>query len=505
MSRERWSSRKNFVLAAIGSAVGLGNAWRFPGIAYTNGGGAFLIPYFTALLTAGIPLLILELSLGKKYQGGAPQALRQLNKRFEPIGWFSIATSFVIITYYAVVMAWILDYLVYSFVVPWIGMEGGAAAFFTGPSILGLSTSPGELGGFSWVVIIALVVAWIAIWWCLRRGIKSIEKIIKWAVYLPLILLAALVIRGLTLPGGVEGISYYLTPDWSRLGDINVWAAAYGQIFLSLSILFGIMIAYASYLPKHTDIPSNAMVIAFGNSIVSFIAGFAVFSILGFMSQSAGTPIGEMSHTGVMLAFATYPEAIGQLPGGIVVAAIFSVIFFLMLFFLGIDSAFSVVEGVVTAVTDKFKTKKRNTLTAVCVIGFVFGLLFATKAGLYWLDIIDHWINDFNLIVIGVLECIAVGWIYGSGKLRKYANQNAAIKLGLWWDILIRFVTPLVLLYISISYIVNNIDTPYSGYDQIYLMIGGWGMVALTVIAGIVLSVIKGKETGIGLKGGKIV
>ncbi len=493
MGRERWSSRKTFVLAAIGSAVGLGNAWRFPGMAYNNGGGAFLIPYFVAMLAAGIPLLMLELTIGKKYQGGAPQALRQMSKKFEPLGWFSIATSFVIITYYAVVVAWVLDYIYYSFVVPWAGMEGGASAFFFGGDILGLSGGPGEFGTFSGPVLIGLVVAWIAIWWCLRNGIKSVEKVIKWTVFLPLALLVILAIRGLTLPGGVEGINYLLTPDFTRLGDIGVWAAAFGQVFFSYSILFGIMIAYSSYLPKETDVPSNALVIGFADSLISFVAGFAVFSILGFMSQSTGTPIAEMGHMGVGLAFATYPEAMSMLPGGVIVAAVFAVMFFIMLFTLGIDSAFSIVEGVVTAVTDKFKTNRRKTLTTVCVIGFLVSLLFATKAGLYWLDIVDHWVNDFNLIAIGVLECVAVGWIFGSGKLRKYANENTSFKLGAWWDVLIRFVTPIVLLYIAVSFIITNIGKPYGDYDQVYLIVGGWGMVALTVIAGFVLTFIKGK------------
>jgi NSS family neurotransmitter:Na+ symporter len=342
-------------------------------------------------------------------------------------------------------------------------------------------------------VLIGLVVAWIAIWWCLRNGIKSVEKVIKWTVFLPLVLLVILAIRGLTLPGGVEGINYLLTPDFTRLGDLSVWAAAFGQVFFSYSILFGIMIAYSSYLPKETDIPSNALVIGFADSLISFVAGFAVFSVLGFMSQSTGTPIAEMGHMGVGLAFATYPEAMSMLPGGLIVAAVFAVMFFIMLFTLGIDSAFSIVEGVVTAVTDKFKTNRRKTLTIVCVIGFLVSLLFATKAGLYWLDIIDHWVNDFNLIAIGVMECIAVGWIFGSGKLRKYANENTSFKIGAWWDVLIRFVTPLVLLYIAVNFIITNIANPYGGYDQIYLIIGGWGMVALTVIAGFVLTFIKGK------------
>ena len=492
MSRDRWSSRSIFVLAAIGSAVGLGNAWRFPGICYSNGGGAFLIPYFVAMLTAGIPLLILELSIGKKFQGGSPTAFASLNKRFEVLGWWALATSFIIICYYAVVMSWVLDYIIYSVTLPWKGIEGGAAAFFTGKSILGISDSPGILGGFSIPALLGLIVAWIAIWWCIRNGVKSVGKVVKYTVSLPIILLIILAVRGITLPGGIDGIAYYLTPNWAALGDIKVWAAAYGQVFFSLSILFGIMVAYASYLPKNTDIPSNAMVIAFSDAAISFVAGFAVFGTLGYMQMVSGTPIADMRHTGVMLAFATYPEAIVNLPGPGIIHILFALIFFLMLFTLGIDSAFSIVEGIVTGLVDKFKWNKRKTTAWFCVIGFAGGLIFVTKAGLYWLDIMDHWVNDFNLIAIGVFECIMVGWIFGAKKLRDYFNKGTATIIGKWWDIMIRYITPLVLLFTSVRYLIENIANPYGGYDQKYLLIGGCGIVLLTLILGIVFTLFKG-------------
>ncbi len=491
MARERWKSKNIFILAAIGSAVGLGNAWRFPGQAFENGGGAFLIPYFVALITAGIPLLVLEHAIGKKFQKGAPGALGSVRKPFEALGWWALATSFVIVAYYCVVMAWVFDYLWNSLTVSW---KGGAKDFFLG-NILQISDSPGHLGGFSIPVLIGLVLTWLLVWFCIRNGVKSVGRVVKWTVPLPIILLVILGIRAVTLPGAADGIRYYLTPNWKELTNINVWAAAYGQIFFSLSVLFGIMIAYASYLPKKSDIPRNAIIIAISNSAVSLLAGFAVFGTLGYLAQLDGVGIADLSYSGPYLAFITYPAAIATLPGGQIVAVLFSLIFFIMLLTLGIDSAFSIVEGIVAGLVDKFGWSKKKTIIAVCTVGFVGSLLFATKAGLYWLDIIDHWVNDFSLIAIGVVESIAIGWVFGAKKLRKEFNEFATIKFGAWWDIMIKFVTPAVLLYISISYLIHNIKVPYGGYEIKYLLIGGWGVVFLTIATGVVLTFLKGTTT----------
>jgi NSS family neurotransmitter:Na+ symporter len=484
MARERWDSRLTFILAAIGSAVGLGNAWRFPGQAFQNGGGAFLIPYFVALITAGIPLLVLEHAVGKKFQAGAPTTFKKINKKFEVLGWWALATSFVIVCYYSVVMAWMIDYIVYSFTLAW---KGDTQGFFLN-NVLKLTDSPGQLGGFSIPVLIGLVVAWVSIWYCIRNSVKSVGQVIKWTVILPVVFLGILMIRALTLPGAVEGISYYLTPDWSALLKPSVWAAAYGQIFFSLSVLFGIMIAYASYLPEDSDITNNALIISFADTGISFLAGFAVFGTLGYLARVSGIDIASLKYSGVFLAFVTYPEAISQLPGGAIVASIFGLVFFLMLFTLGIDSAFSIAEGIVVGLVDKFGWNRKKTLLGVCIAGFLGGLIFVTKAGLYWLDIIDHWVNDFNLVAIGVIECILVGWIFGAKKLRDYFNKDSNIKFGRWWDVMIRYITPLVLLYLSISYLIENLSKNYEDYATKYLVIGGWGVVVATLVVGIIIS-----------------
>lgn len=490
MTRERWDSRFIFILAAIGSAVGLGNAWRFPGQAFNNGGGAFLIPYFVALVTAGIPLLILEHAIGRRAQAGAPSALKSMHKKAEPLGWWALATSFVIVSYYCVVLSWVANFVWSSFTLAWRDRAGD---YFFG-ELLQISDSPGILGGLSLPVLIGLVVTWLAVWLSLRNGVKSVGKVVLWTVPVPLVLLIILTIRAITLPGAVEGLTYYLTPVWSALLKPSVWAAAYGQVFFSLSILFGIMIAYGSYLSKDSDLTTDGLIIALADAGISFLAGFAVFGTLGYFSVMTSTNIQDMSVQGVGLAFLTYPEAISTLPGGAFSIAIFGLLFFLMLFTLGIDSAFSIVEGIVAGLVDKFNWNKKKTTLIVCLVGLLGGLIFATKGGLYWLDITDHFVNDFNLIMIGVFQCFVVGWLFGSGKIRKYFNETSTIKFGRWWDAMIRVVTPLVLLYISVSYLIENIRNNYDGYDTSYILIGGWGMVVLTIVAGFVLTFIRARN-----------
>ena len=491
MARQQWSSRSTFIMAAIGSAVGLGNAWRFPGIAYANGGGAFLIPYFVALLTAGIPLLALELSIGKKYQSGAPSAFAKMNKKFEWIGWWGVGTAFCICAYYSVVVAWVIEYVALSFKSPWI--EKGAADIFTG-DVLQVSSGMFDFGGFSPVVFLALIFAWVCIWYCIRHGVTSVGKVVKYTVILPVILLVFLIIRAMTLPGAFDGLSYYLVPDWSALLDINVWAAAYGQIFFSLSILFSIMVAYGSYLNKEAEVTKDAMIIGFADAGISFLSGIAAFGTLGYLSAVSGTPISQMKHTGIMLAFVTYPEALAQMPGGRLVVILFSLVFFIMLFTLAIDSAFSIVEAIITAVVDKFGWNKSKTTLWVCVIGFASSLIFATRAGLYWLDVVDHFVNDFNLIAIGFVECLALGWVFGADNIRDYLNSNTDFKYGKWWSACIKYLCPVIFLFISVTYLITNLTTPYDGYPVSNLIAGGWGSVLLTVIFGIGISLVKGKN-----------
>ncbi len=483
MARERWNSRSVFVMAAVGSAVGLGNVWRFPYMVYDNGGGAFLIPYLIALLTTGIPLLMLEYNLGIKMQKGPAQAFEGFKKGSGFIGWFALLVSFVIVSYYSVVMAWVCKYLYHSFGVAW---AGGAKDFFFG-DVLHLSGGVGELGGLVTPIVIALLIMWIIMYFIIFKGVKVVSKVVMWTVPLPIILLFVLFVRGITLDGAASGLNFYLNPDFSVLANPRVWLAAYGQIFFSLSLGFGIMIAYASYMPKDSDISGNAFVTGLSNCGISFFAGFAVFSTLGYLAQATGQPVSEVAGAGVGLAFVIFPTAIAQLPGGVVVQAIFGVVFFLTLLTLAIDSAFSLVEGIVTGLKDQLNVKRETVTLLVCIVGFLAGLIYCTKGGLYWLDIVDHWANSFGLIVVGLMEAILIGWIYNPEEFRADINRYSDINVGKWWTICVKWITPIIIIVsINLSFY-SELKESYGGYPLWAVMVGGWVMIEVLFIIAVAM------------------
>lgn len=478
-SRESWPSRTGFVLAAVGSAIGLGNVWRFPYIAYENGGGAFLIPYFFALFTCGFPLLMVEFAMGKRAQGGAPEGFQALRKFMAWAGWLACLLAFTIVIYYCAIMAWSWDYMWYSLKLAW----GNNAESFFFEHVLSLSAGPGSLGGIQTHIFIGLLLTWITIIAILWKGVSSVSKVVMVTVPLPVILLVILAVRGLTLPGAVDGMAYYLTPDYAKLADPRVWLAAYGQILFSLSLGMAVMIAYASYLAKDADISNNALMTGFINCGFSFFAGFAVFSALGFLAHQMGVPVQDVVKSGPSLAFVTYPTIISQLPFW---APFFGVIFFVMLLTLGIDSAFALVEGFATPLRDATGVKHTKVILWLCIIGFAIGILFTTRGGFYWLDIVDRYCSDFGLVSVALAECIVVGWIFGASKLRKEINATSEVKIGAWWDICIIFVTPLVLGYILIASLIKEfISEPYGGYPLWANALGGWGMIIVLILISI--------------------
>jgi NSS family neurotransmitter:Na+ symporter len=233
--RDQFGSKLGFIMAAIGSAIGLGNIWRFPYVVYDNGGGAFLLPYFIAIATAGIPILILEYYLGNRYQGSAPVAYRSLSRRWEWLGWWQAAVSFLIGTYYMVIIGWVLAYFYFSFGSQWGSDTEG---FFTG-EFLGVSDSFWSVGGLQFGVLIPFVIAWAIVFWLLIRGVgRGIELASKILIPLMAIMMVVIVIRGLTLPGAAEGLNVLFTPDLGALLDPQVWIAAYGQVFFSIGVAF---------------------------------------------------------------------------------------------------------------------------------------------------------------------------------------------------------------------------------------------------------------------------
>jgi neurotransmitter:Na+ symporter, NSS family len=483
MTRQRWSSRTIFLFAAIGSAVGLGNVWRFPYLTYKFGGGAFLIPYLIALLVLGIPLLILEFAIGQKLQKGAIDAFGTINHRLRGIGTTAVMSGFIVVVYYAAVMAWALIFFINSFQtkLPW--SENAKGFFFE--SVLQISEGANSIGGINWYLFFALLAVWVSIYFCVRKGVKSVGKVVAITMPLPLILLGILFLRGITLDGAATGIFYYLNPDFSALFNPEMWIAAASQIFFTLSLGFGIMIAYASYNKETQDITGDAYITSISNSAISLFAGFVVFAVLGYMATSTGVGIDEVATAGPGLAFVVFPQALALLPWG---AWFFAASFFLALLALGIDSAFSLVEAVNTVISDKNKNiSTKKIALGVCSLAFVLGIIFTTGAGLYFLDIVDHFVTNFGLVLVGIFQCLAVGWAYGAKNLREYINSTSKWKLGAWWDISIKYVTPIILIVLVVLQFLKELEAPYESYPSWALAIG-WGAVIIPLLIAIWLA-----------------
>jgi NSS family neurotransmitter:Na+ symporter len=489
--REHWKSRSIFIMAAIGSAIGLGNIWRFPYIAAQNGGGAFLIPYFIALLTAGIPLMIIEYGLGIRTQGSAFVAMGKIRKPLRFIGWFAILCSLFINIYYCMVLGWSWNFLFdLSDLSRW-GSDLAASKdhFFSG--ILHLSGGPWQFERLHWQLLVGLFVTWLVIWFIIKKGLSYIGKVLLFTVPFPVILVLILLVRGLTLEGSAVGLNYYLAPDWERLKDANVWLAAYGQIFFSLSLGFGTMIAYSSFMPRDTELPNSAAITSFSNCCFSFLAGLAVFSVLGYFAVATNAPIESVSQSGPGLAFIVYPAALAKLPLWV---TFFGYLFFVVLLLLGVDSAFSLLETVSAALSDKFDISRTTSTTITAAFSFLAGLPLATGAGLYWLDIIDHFIMAYAITFVAIVECLAVGWILGAKTFAREVNRTAEIKIGRTFSILIKFLTPLILGVTMVLSLIKEIKSPYEGYPKSAVIAIGLGTLVLLAVGALLLTAFKTKN-----------
>jgi SNF family Na+-dependent transporter len=797
--RQHWSSRTAFILAAVGSAVGLGNVWRFPFIAYQNGGGAFFIPYFAALITAGIPIMILEYGLGILYQKGAPGALEELSSSFKWVGWLALLVGLTISFYYVPVIGWSWKYLAASPDLSWTKPTRNGTVFLKTyatydsdeekkrlkeklsgvelieegklnesrqelrsmwgsdeevmfyhpergsddgwsdrnlrefvkevyrrqngdrppeairvlylPHSYHTSTDPEKnlqkwmsnfyrskleekrdlnapfqwytdlapgrkvdlikvmenaskyfsrtvLGGFhpgdwqtenllnralnaverhgrafshehlepryfetqksvsvppvlvddvrdgrsdweqrarsfynnklgiylarfdvdgedgftenererivrhlhqiqqsgtvqvhfletitpafarvsgrlrylqeqieqagseaernrlrnqkegvvgtlrtgltslierregfhggesfdsrmwqiDWSLAGWTALTWLLIFLIIFNGIETVGKVVMWSVPIPLVLLGVLIIRGLFMEGALVGLEEYLVPEWDQVAKPGVWRAAYSQVFFTLSLGFGIMIAYASYQSDDSDIVNNSFITSFANCATSFYAGFAVFSVLGGLAVALNQPVSDVMTGGPGLVFNVYPVALGKLPLG----GFWGMVFFASLLLLGIDSAFSIVQAVVTGLQDIFPDLRQEVIvTVVCVFGLLISVFFfCQRSGMMWLDIMDHFVaTSFGLPMVGLLECVAVGMFFSTSSFREKVNAQSEIQINRWWDIFIQILIPVILLFLLWDATVQLAGEGYNNYHKISeysVLLGGW-------------------------------
>lgn len=477
VGRETWGKKIDFLLSVIGFAVDLGNVWRFPYICYNNGGGAFLVPYLLMLIFLGLPLFYMELALGQYQKCGAISVWNRICPVFSGVGYGICLVSTLVGMYYNTIIAWGVFYMFASFrsEVPWAGCNNSwntencmslstnfnkslitnftltASDEYYTNEVLGVQGHNGieDIGAPRWQLVLSLAAVFFIVYFSIWKGIKSSGKAVWITATVPYVVLIILLIRGCTLPGSVEGIKYYITPVWGKLLDEQVWIDAASQIFFSLGPGFGTLLALASYNNFHNNCYFDAITVSIINCMTSFLAGFVVFAVLGYMAQAQGVSIENLPTNGPGLVFVVYPEVIATLDGSV----FWSIIFFLMLITLGLDSTFGGLEAVITAICDEYPLMKRNRelfVLGLVIVCFLGGLPTVTNGGQYVINLLDNHAAPISLLFICFIEAIAVNWFYGCQKFSNDIESMLGHQPGIFWKICWVGICPICLLILFV-------------------------------------------------------
>ncbi|XP_027222641.2 sodium- and chloride-dependent GABA transporter 1 [Penaeus vannamei] len=472
--RGHWGNKWDYLLSLAGYAIGIGNVWRFPYLCYRNGGGAFLVPYVIMLVLVGLPLFLLESAVGQ-FSSSSCLTLFSVAPMFKGIGYSSLLVTLIASTYYSVVVAYPLVFLFHSFSsqLPWASCGNywnspqcaliastnftnsteravSAADEFFHNRVLEISSNIDEPNGFVWPIVNTTLFVWTFVFLCVFRGVKVVGKVVWFTSSFPFLMLIILFFRGVTLPGAWDGIYFYIYPDFSKLGDLKVWADAAVQIFFSIGTGWGSLATLGSFNKFRNNCLRDALFVPVLNCATSFFAGFVVFSVLGFMAHKTGTSVDSVTAAGPALAFITYPEALSLMP----FAPLWAVLFFLMLFFLGIDSIFVQIENLVTSVVDEFpvlRARKGWVTFAACALMFLGALSCCTRGGMYVLLLLDWYSASITVVFAGLCELIVFSYIYGAGRAVRDLQMMTKKAVGMFWYVAWISVTPLLLLFIFIN------------------------------------------------------
>ncbi|KAM7353790.1 solute carrier family 6 member inebriated isoform 1-T4 [Cochliomyia hominivorax] len=449
---QHWANKMQFVLACIGYSVGLGNVWRFPYMCYKSGGGVFLVPYCIILIICSIPLLFMELSIGQYTGRGPIGALGQLCPLFKGAGLASVVVSFLMSTYYSVIIGYTIYYFFTAFKTdqPWIDCNNRwntpdcwvpqrvsdnvtAPASSRTPSeeffqnkVLQISPGIEYPGEMRWELFACLICAWLMVYFATWKSIKSSAKVRYFTATFPFILIIILMGRAVTLEGADVGLRFFFRPNWSELKNANVWINAASQNFNSLGITFGSMISFASYNKYNNNILRDTVAVSVVNILTSLLVGVFAFATLGNLALEQNTNVKDVISDGPGLIFVVYPQAMAKMP----YAQLWAVMFFFMLLCLGLNSQFAIVEVVVTSIQDGFPNWIKKHLgyheivvLIVCVISFLFGLPNLIQGGIYFFQLMDHYAASVTIMFLAFCQMIAIAWFYGTGRLSKNVKQ----------------------------------------------------------------------------------
>lgn len=445
-NQNQWGSNLSFVLAMIGSAVGLGNIWRYPYVLYYNGGGAFYIPYIVAILVLGIPFLFMEYGVGYHFSSSFAKAIKNIHSKYEFLGWLLPVAVFIIMIYYTAILGWDGVYVVLSFFKGW----GADPNNFFNNALLQTTTSPSGLFTFVPVIAIAMLVGWVIVWSISHRDLEAgLGKVSKFLVPLLFVIMIIVVLSSLFLPGASIGIDELLYPDWLSIFDFEIWLGAFGQIVFSLSLGMSIAFTYASYTQDGTDLITNTFTVAFANCLFENFAALGVFSILGYMSLQSGVPVADLVEQGAGLIFIVYPTVFNALGYW---ASILAPMFFIAVYIAGITSLLSTIEPLSFSIQNKFGLTRKKTMTILCIFGAIVSMLFATAYGEILLDTVDTFINQIAIIFGVIVECIVFAWVFKAENLIDMLNSNSkTIKVGRKWLIIVKYIIPIFLSVIWIG------------------------------------------------------
>ncbi|XP_043280539.1 sodium-dependent nutrient amino acid transporter 1-like isoform X2 [Venturia canescens] len=520
-----WNNSIEFLMSCVAMSVGFGNIWRFPFTAYENGGGAFLVPYIILLILVGKPFYYLEMIVGQ-FSGRTSIKVWNICPGFAGLGWGQMCSTIAVATYYSSLMALNLYYLINSFTaeLPWSrcdpewtedcvdsssheGRSGdetfminvsatdpktrwtSAELYFSKVVLKEKENIDDGVGTPDWKLSLCLLGSWVCVCLVLSRGIKSTGKASYFLAIFPYVILLSLLGHSVTLEGAVNGIVFFITPVWSKLLNPSVWYAAVTQCFFSLNVCFGAIVTYSSHNDFRHNIYRDVLIVTTLDTLTSIIAGCTIFGILGNLAHEMGTDdISSVVRAGTGLAFVSYPDAIAKFR---MLPQLFAVLFFLMMFVLGVGCAVGQNGSIISGIAEQFPhLKYRQVMYPACILGFLIALVYVTPGGQFILTLVDYYCSSFVAFVLACFEMVGFIWVYGFENFLDDVEFMLRRKPSFYWRFTWLVATPLIMIVIFFYTVLTlsplmygNSSYPWSAHTAgIIFLIFGAGQIPVWIL-----------------------